>query len=182
MGWFGISRNKLIPQVAAAAAAELRASIDLFVYIRALRPDDIDQLIGGSPTGRLATVALSRCLVEHAWQRAAPGSIPLPAQIRAALLETWTIFTPPTQTSLAGCYADVAQRRLDPPSRLILAQLEHWSEAAVGRHFAEGRPIRGGWLTYVFGCATGNEALAASALIDFPMVAAPPVAHAEALA
>lgn len=176
MGWFGNSHNRLTPQVAAAAATELRASIDLFVYVRALRPDDVDGLIGGSAVGRLAAVALSRCLVEHGWQRAAPGSIPLPAQIRATLMETWTMFTPATQSAMARCYTDIVQRRLDAPSRLIFAQLEHWSEAAVGRHFDEGKPIRSGWLTYALGCATGNARLAASALTDFAMVAAPPVA------
>lgn len=171
VGWFGSSRNKTGQAVAEVAAAQLLASIDLFVYVRALPRTAIDQLVGGTPVGQIATVVLTRCLVEHAWNDQAPNAPPTPAQLRTALVASWGMFAPATRAALDNCYRDIAQRRLDAPSRLVLAQLEHWCEAAVGNHFADGRPVRTGWLTYVLGRATDNASLADSALADFPVVA-----------
>ena len=170
MGWFDTSSG-LANSAATAASVQMLASIDLFVYIRALRRPHVEQLIGDTEVGRLATVALSHCLIEHAWHDETHGAMLAPRHLRRALGGSWAIFDGKTRARLDDTFCEVAQRRLAPPSRLILAQLEHWCEGAVGKHFAEAKPVRTGWLTYALGHATKDSAMASYALADFPIAA-----------
>lgn len=167
--WLNGPRSATIKASAAVASNELLASIDLFTYVRALQRRHVEELIGGTEIGQVATVALSRCLIEHAWLQLAPTTMPSPPQLRQALSESWVIFSPATATELDACYREVATRSLGPEGRLALAQLEHWSEAAVARRFADHCQVRTGWLTFVFAHATNNSELAATALNDFPI-------------
>ena len=139
---------------AVLASTQLLASIDLFVYVRALPRAHVEQLISDTLVGRLATVALTRCLVEHAWHEKAPSVVLASERLQRSLMEAWSSFSPHSRSCLADTFGAVSQRRLDPPARLKLAQLEHWCEAAVGSHFAEAKPVRTGWLTYALGYAT----------------------------
>ena len=164
--------SQTIRAAGTVASTELLASIDLFIYIRALQRRHVEELIGGTEIGQIATVALSRCLVEHAWLQLAPETMPAPPQLRQALHESWSIFSAETAAKLDACYRAVAARQLAPEARLALAQLEHWSEAAVARRFAEHTPVRSGWLSFVFAHAIDDADAAATALKDFPVAVA----------
>lgn len=172
LNWLIGARTQTVKAAASIASAELLASIDLFTYIRGLQRRHAEELIGGTPVGRVAAVALSRCLIEHAWLQLAPGTMPSPPQLRQSLNDSWAIFAAPTVANLDMTYREVASRRISSDLRLALVQLEHWSEAAVARRFADHRPVRGGWLTYVFGVATDNSEMTSTALNDFPVMQA----------